>query len=133
MADLLTDIQKEALLVRCQKKLDNGFRVEAVREYRRATGCSLAAAMKALGMKTETGKPEMTQAIDITSLVQTLASYGVPSDLTAKVRELGTKADLYAELFDAGRNAVKEQNAGSPNSHDELVGALMLLATSSSS
>lgn len=51
MADLLTEVEKKQLLVRCKKMLDDGFRVEAVREYRRATGCSLAFAMQALGLK----------------------------------------------------------------------------------
>lgn len=35
----------------------------------------------------------MTQAIDITSLVQTLASYGVPSAQIAQVRELARDRD----------------------------------------
>lgn len=70
----------------------------------------------------------MTQAIDITSLVQTLASYGVPSAQLAQVRELGQKAEQYAEIFDAGRDAAKAQNCGTPNSHDDLVSVLRTLA-----
>lgn len=55
----------------------------------------------------------MTQAIDITSLVQMLASYGVPSAQIAQVRELGrdrermdrlaAKAEL--QKYDSGYKA----------------------------
>ncbi|WP_043005197.1 hypothetical protein [Comamonas testosteroni] len=70
----------------------------------------------------------MTHAIDITSLVQTLASCGVPSAQLAQVRELGKKAEQYAEIFDAARDTAKAQNCGTPSSHDDLVSALRMLA-----
>jgi hypothetical protein len=70
----------------------------------------------------------MTQAIDIDSLVQTLASFGVPAAQLTQVRDLGQKAAQYEEIFDAGRDAAKEQNCGTPSSHDDLVIALRTLA-----
>ena len=70
----------------------------------------------------------MTQTIDIDTLVQTLASFGVPAAQLTQVRELGQKAAQYEEIFDVGRDAAKEQNCGIPNNHDDLVSALRTLA-----
>lgn len=41
----------QSLLVRCKKLIEAGETVEAVKTYRAATGCGLATAQRALGLR----------------------------------------------------------------------------------
>lgn len=46
-----TDAQEKALRERCKQLISSGSAVEAVKIYRAATGCGLAVAQRALGLK----------------------------------------------------------------------------------
>lgn len=46
----MEEYEIEQLIARCKKMIADGYRVEAVREYRRVMACSLGAARQALDL-----------------------------------------------------------------------------------